>query len=75
MAAETVEERLTFLETRLDALQRLIEERLPQNPTKEKRGWQAIVGTFADDPFYEEAMRLGCKWRESQHDESDGEAR
>ncbi|HZP84805.1 MAG TPA: hypothetical protein VFB21_24430, partial [Chthonomonadaceae bacterium] len=75
MAAGTLEERLTTLETRLDALQRLIEERLPQQPTKEKRGWQAIVGTFADDPLYEEAMRLGREWREAQHDETDGEAR
>jgi hypothetical protein len=55
-----------LLETRLDALQRLIEERLLPNPAKEKRGWQVIVGTFADDPLYEEAMRLGRKWRKSQ---------
>jgi hypothetical protein len=75
MATETLEERLMTLETRLDALQRLIEERLPQNPTQEKRGWQAIVGTFADDPLYEEAMRLGRQWRESQHDDTGGQAR
>ena len=75
MATETVEERLMVLETRLDALQRLIEERLPSTPTQEKRGWQAIVGTFADDPLYEEAMRLGRQWRESQRDESGGKAR
>lgn len=74
MATGTLEERLTLLETRLDTLQRLIEERLPQNPPKEKRGWQAIVGTFADDPLYEEAMRLGREWRESQFDKTEGEA-
>ena len=67
MATGTVEKRLMVLETRLDTLQRLIEERLSQNPTQEKRGWQAIVGTFADDQFYEEAMGLGSQWRESQH--------
>jgi len=72
MATETVEERLVTVETRLDALQRLLEERLPQNPNKEKRGWQAIIGTFADDPLYEEAMRRGREWRESQHDKTDG---
>lgn len=27
--------------------------------------WQAIAGTFANDPTYEEAMRLGREWRES----------
>jgi len=37
----------------------LISERLPQNGTKERRGWHAIVGTFENDPIYEEAMRLG----------------
>ncbi len=71
MVPETLEERLITVETRLDTLQRLIEERLPPTPTKEKRGWQAIVGTFADDPLYEEAMRLGREWRETQCDETD----
>lgn len=42
---------------------------------KEKRGWQAIVGTFVNDPYYEEAMRLGRAWRESQGDELSEEAR
>jgi hypothetical protein len=70
VAAETLEERLTTLETRLDTLQRLFEERLAPLPMKEKRGWQAIVGTFANDPLYEEAMRLGREWRESQFDET-----
>jgi hypothetical protein len=73
MANETLEERLVTLETRLDTLQLLMEERLPQNPTSAKRGWQAIVGAFADDPLYEEAMRLGREWRDSQRDADDGE--
>lgn len=28
--------------------------------------WQRIRGTFKDDPAYDEAMRLGREWRESQ---------
>lgn len=74
--SEAVEERITTLETRLDQLQRLLDERLPQpqSSQKEKKGWQAIVGTFADDPLYEEAMRLGKEWRESARDEPDEEA-
>lgn len=71
MATDTLEERLNTLETRLDTLQRQFEERLAQSPKKEKRGWQAIVGTFTDDSLYEEAMRLGREWRESQCDESE----
>lgn len=62
MATGTLEERVMRLESRQDALQRLVEERLT---SKEQPGWQAIVGTFTDDPLYEEAMRLGREWRES----------
>ena len=68
MAAETLEERVTILETRIEMLQRLVTEKQELSPTKEKRGWQAIVGTFADDPIYEEAMRLGREWRAAQVD-------
>lgn len=75
MANVTLEERLGTLETRLDRLQRLMEERLPQNPNDAKRGWQALVSSFAEDPLYEEAMRLGREWREAQRDETDSEAR
>ena len=73
MATPTIEERLMTLESRLDTLQHLIEERLPQIPLTEKRGWQAIVGTFEDDPLYEEAMRLGREWREAHREETDTE--
>jgi hypothetical protein len=31
-----------------------------------KPWWQEIRGTFANDPIYDVAMRLGRKWRESQ---------
>ena len=71
MPTGTLEERMAELEDRQDTLQRLLEERLPG----EKRGWKAIVGTFEDDPLYDEAMRLGREWREAQHDDSDAEKR
>jgi hypothetical protein len=73
MMAATTEKRLTELEARLDALQRLLEERLPSPlpiEPKKKRGWEAIVGTFSNDPHYEEAMRLGRQWRESKPEEN-----
>jgi hypothetical protein len=36
--------------------------------------WERIFGTFADDPIYEEAMRLGREYRESQRElDSDDE--
>ena len=68
MATETLENRLATLETRFDTLQRLFDEQLLQ---RQKRGWRAIVGTFANDPIYDEAMRLGREWRESQIDEAE----
>ena len=74
MPTATVEERLINLETRFDTLQREFEQRLLP-PPKPKRGWKAIVGTFADDPLYEEAMRVGREWRENQFDEADEEGR
>jgi hypothetical protein len=30
-----------------------------------KSGWERIYGSFANDPIYEEAMRLGREWREA----------
>lgn len=68
MANPTIEERIRRLETRQDDLQRMVEDRLLRSVAGEKRGWRAIVGTLADDPMYEEAMRLGREWRESQRD-------
>jgi hypothetical protein len=70
MATQTLAERLATLETRLDTLQRLFEAWTAQPSKGEKRGWQAIVGVFADDPLYEETMRLGRAWRASQFDEA-----
>ena len=73
MSAATTEQRLQTLEAHLANLQRQIDERLPAMTRKTERGWKAIVGTFADDPLYDEAMRLGREWRESQFDAPDTE--
>ena len=61
----TLELRLAKMEMQLDSLQRLVEQRLAPEKREQKKGWQAIVGTFADDPLYDEAMRLGREWRVS----------
>lgn len=34
-------------------------------PAQSVPWWEKIAGTFANDPIYEEAMRLGREWRES----------
>ena len=69
MATDTLEKRLRIVETRLDSLQSMITDYSSHPLKNDKRGWQAIVGTFVDDPLYEEAMRFGREWREAQIDE------
>lgn len=33
--------------------------------------WKQIIGTFADDPAHEEAMRLGREYRQAQREDYD----
>ena len=49
-----LEAEVARLKERLDALEK------PRDPW-----WKQIRGVFADDPAFEEAMRLGREWRES----------
>ena len=56
------------LEQRLEALEAEVASLKKQNGTKQANDrpwWEKIYGTFANDPMYEEAMRLGRKYRES----------
>ena len=74
MSAQTMEERLTAVETKLEQLEREKEQKKEQNKkqdqgqdkeAEEPRGWQRIVGIFADDPEFEEAVKAGKEWRDS----------
>lgn len=53
--------RLTALEAEVAQLKQKVETVVPQP----KPWWRALAGSFADDPIYEEAMRLGREYRES----------
>jgi hypothetical protein len=57
----SLEKRVAELEARLDAVQK----RLAALDDK-KPWWERIAGSFRNDPIYEEAMRLGREYRESQ---------
>ncbi len=59
MATVSLEDRVAALEAEVKRLKDLIDN------GREKRGWKAIVGSFANDPLYEEAMKLGREYRES----------
>lgn len=59
MAAGTLEERVEKLESKLQEIQ----EQLAQQPSGKKRGWRWFVGIDANNPHFEEAVRLGQEWR------------
>ena len=69
MAASSLANRVAALEEEVAQLKARLEKLAPSSSS-----WvDKIAGTFANDPAYEEAMRLGREWRESQHDEPHGE--
>ena len=59
MAAGTLEERVQELENTVHEVQ----EKLAQQPSLKRRGWRWFVGIDADNPHFEEAVRLGREWR------------
>jgi hypothetical protein len=59
MLTTDLEIRLAALEAEVALLKRL----LPA--VSETPWWEKIVGTFADDPVYEEAMQFGQQYRQS----------
>lgn len=63
MSMSEIEARLTVLEAEVA---RLKEKQAPPVPW-----WETILGTFADDPTYDEAMRLGQQYRQSLRSDSD----
>ena len=61
MAVAQIEQRVAALEAEVTRLKQKLEA--VTKPTVP--WWQEIYGTFANDPLYEEAMRLGRDYRES----------
>jgi hypothetical protein len=55
-----LEQRVTDLEAEVRHLQRKFDELDTSQPW-----WKQIVGTFEDDPMYDEAMKLGRHYRQS----------
>ena len=62
MPKKTMNARVAELESELATLK----QRLPAEPA----GWRSIVGAFANDPAFDEAMRLGREYRESKRPKS-----
>ena len=61
MAVGQIEQRVAALEAEVSRLRQELEAvTKPASPW-----WQPMVGAFADDPAFEEAMGLGREYRES----------
>ncbi len=59
----------TELENRIVALEAevaLLKSKADKKEGNKERWYEKIAGKFADDPIYDEAMRLGREYRESQ---------
>jgi hypothetical protein len=67
MTNTELEKRLSAVETELALLKNKVEQK---EETKEP-WWEQIAGTFADDPIYDEAMRLGREYRLAQREDYD----
>ena len=79
MSAQTIEERLAAVETKLEQLEREKEQNQEQNQGQDKEaeephGWKRIVGIFADDAEFDEAVKAGKEWRNSFRPPDYGEA-
>jgi len=61
MATTTLADRVAALEVEVARLRTALEQRTPSSVPWTKQ----IAGTFEGDPLYDEAMRLGRKYRES----------
>ena len=74
MATETLESRVSELESQMKTL--MIRLAAGQKTAPEKRGWRIAVGIDANNPYFEEAVRLGREWRfadSPKEDEGSGE--
>ena len=72
MTNTEIEKRLEILEAEVATLKSRVAEK--KETESEMPWWKQIIGTFADDPMHEEAMRLGREYRKSQimvYDEDD----
>ena len=61
----------TELEIRVKTLETevaFLKEQLGKNDKNKLPWWKQIIGTFANDPAHEEAMRLGREYRLSQRE-------
>jgi hypothetical protein len=62
MAESKIEQRVAELEKELATLRKKVDSLTDSTPW-----WERIAGTFANDPAYKKAMKLGQQYRKSQN--------
>jgi hypothetical protein len=63
MTNAEIEKRIAALEAEVALLKSKVEKK---DNKSDSPWWKQMIGTFADDPIHEEAMRFGREYRESQ---------
>ncbi len=66
MTTQQLEARLATLEEQMLQVKRLL---ITKEETSQMPWWDKIAGSFADDPDFDEAERLGREWRKSAQDD------
>jgi hypothetical protein len=70
MTTQQLEDRLATLEQEMVQVKQLLAgQSLPVQPLLVQPWWEKIAGSFADDPDFDEAERLGREWRKSAQDD------
>lgn len=69
MSTKQIESRLAALEKAVAELQKRLpaNDRLTDDPKTQRHWWIEDAGRFKDDPDFEEVIRLGKKYRDSQN--------
>jgi len=70
MSNNEMETRISVLEKELNILKSKF-EKIEKKKEPEVAWWKERMGTFADDPAHEEAMRLGREYRLAQREDYD----
>ena len=67
MTVQQLEERSQALEARLATLEQELAQmkQIINTPKRNEPWWLKVVGTFENDPIFDEAERLGKEWRRS----------
>ena len=68
---ERLEERLATVEAEIAELKRSKEpdKKEPDKSDEDIPWWKKMVGTYADCPEFEEAVKFGRDWRESEDED------